>query len=235
MNTLPERYKIGENGKQLNKKNFLTFSQTPAEKRRIRECLIRATLIHQLAGVEIPDLINDDYRCEVILHIDVLLSDLRHKDFIAKHFQPLFKPHTILRLLDNHGNYAYSYAHKRLNKNDDQTIVITQSYCTEIASTPFPELNFSALVNRTNKRDLYLETMGKSFLLDHPKIYQDAPSLMTASLWYRGDSIIHLFDQLTALKNLKAQKLKAKSNAAKASLNTEIKQAIQEIKKACPL
>ena len=90
-------------------------------------------------------------------------------------------------------------------------------------------LAFPALVNRTSKRDLYLEAMTKALLLDHPKLFIGAHKLLDAKLWYRGESIIVLYHQLTQIQSLKREKLLAKSNAAKAKLNTQIKTAINEL------
>jgi len=67
-------------------------------------------------------------------------------------------------------------------------------------------LAFPALVNRTSKRDLYLEAMTKALLLDHPKLFIGAHKLLDAKLWYRGESIIVLYHQLTQIQSLKREK-----------------------------
>lgn len=229
---IPEQYRIGKQGKQLNKQKFFSPTFNAAEKRRLRECLLKAVLTHQIAGEDIPSRIDAHYRCEVIACISIELSDLKHKDFVAKLLQPLMKPFAIYHFHDATGKHALSFAHKRLNKTDPSSIVIADAYCTD-SFTRFDTraaLAFSALVNRSSKRDLYLEAMTKALLLDHPKLFIGAQELLKAKLWYRGESIIALYHQLTQLQSLKREKLLAKSNAAKAKLNTQIKAAIDELK-----
>jgi len=232
MIAIPEQYRIGRQGKQLNKQNFFSPTFNASEKRRLRECLRKVVLTHQIAGEDIPSRIDEHYRCEVISCIDIELSDLKHKDFVAKLLQPLMKPFVIYHLHDAAGNHALSFAHKRLNKTDPSNIVIADAYCTGIFTRldTRAALTFPALVNRTSKRDLYLEAMTKALLLDHPKLFIGADKLLDAKLWYRGESIIALYHKLTQLQSLKREKLLAKANAAKAKLNTQIKTAIDELK-----
>ena len=229
---IPEQYRIGRQGKQLNKQGFIPPSANATEKRRLRECLRKVVITLQITGEDIPSRIDEHYRCEVIACIDIELSDLKHKDFVAKLLQPLMKPFVIYHLHDTAGNHALSFAHKRLNKTDPSNIVIAEAYCSEIFTRldSRAALAFPALVNRTSKRDLYLEAMAKAFLLDHPKLFIGAHKVLDAKLWYRGESIIILYHQLTQLQSLKREKLLAKSNATKAKLNTQIKAAIDELK-----
>ncbi len=229
---IPEQYRIGSKGKQLNKQNFIPPKATTTEKRRLRDCLQKVTLMHQIDGEDIPSRIDADYRCEVIACLEILLSDIKHKDFVAKLLQPLFKPFAVFQFMDRQGQRALSFAHKRLNKNDAGNIVITQAYCSDSSTRPeaWAALGFDQLVNRTSKRDLYLEAMGKAFLIDHPKLFIGADKLLDNNLWYRGDTILELYTQLTALDALKREKQASKTNTDKAALNTQIKTAITALK-----
>jgi hypothetical protein len=229
---LPDKYSVGAQGKQLNKKNFLAPTHTTVEKRRLRECLSKIVLTHQIAGEEIPSLIDSYYNCAVILFLDIELTDLKHKDFVAKTLQPLMKPFAVFHLHDTRGQHAYAFAHKRLNKADTENIIIEHCYCTA-ATTPTTAdspIAFPHLVNRNNKRDLYLEAMTKAFLIDNPKVFIGAESLLDTKLWYHGDPILQLYQKLTQLLSLKQQKSTAKTNATKATLNTQIKSAITDLK-----
>ena len=229
---IPKQYRIGRQGKQLNKQNFFHASFNSSEKRRLRECLRKVVLTHQISGEDIPSRIDEHYRCEVIACISIELSDIKHKDFVAKLLQPLMKPFAVYHLHDAAGNHALSFAHKRLNKTDPSNIVIAEAYCTDVFTRldSRAAIAFPALVNRTTKRDLYLEAMTKALLLDHPKLFIGAHKLPDAKLWYHGESIIALYDKLTQLQSLKREKLLAKSNANKAKLNTQIKTAIDALK-----
>lgn len=232
---IPDHYRIGNNGKQLNKKSFAPQTLSTAERRRARDCLTKVTLTHQVAGEDIPSLINEHYHCAVILCLHLELTDIKHKDFISKTIQPLIKPHAVFHMTDPLGNHALSFAHKRLSKTDSNSIVITDQYCSDAfqaePSSHFPSIIFSHLLNRNNKRDLYLEAMTKALLIDNPKIFIGADALLDARLWYHGDSILQLYQQLTHLLALKQQKNAAKTNATKSTLNTQIKTAISDLKK----
>ena len=229
---IPEQYRIGSKGKQLNKQNFIPASANASEKRRLRECLQKVVLTHQIVGESVPSRIDEDYHCEVIACLDIELSDIKHKDFVAKLLQPLFKPFAVFQFIDGQGQRALSFAHKRLNKNDAGNIVIAHSYCSDSSTRPeaWTALGFGQLLNRTSKRDLYLEAMVKAFLVDHPKLFIGADKLLNSTLWYRGDTILELYTQLSALDALKSEKQAAKVNAQKATLNTQIKTAIDAIK-----
>ena len=229
---IPEQYLIGTQGRQLNKQGFIPPSANATEKRRLRECVRKIVLTHQIAGEAIPSRIDEHYRCEVIACLDIDLSDIKHKDFAAKQLQPLMKPFAVFHFHDTKGQHALSFAHKRLKQNDPGNVVVAEAYCTEpyTRDDALAALRFPALVNRTTKRDLYLEAMSKAYLLDHPKLYIGASKLLESKLWYRGESIIEIHEQLNALKALKNAKQAAKTNADKAKLNAQIKTAIDTIK-----
>ncbi|MFD2257614.1 DUF4391 domain-containing protein [Luteolibacter algae] len=228
----PENSRIEGKGKRLNLKLFLRPEQSTAERSRLRKCLKKATLTHQLTGSSIPSIISPEIRCEAIQFLDIELTDLRHRDFAAKLIQPLLKEHAVLRLHDAQGGFALSYALKRLSKNDPGSIVISHAYTTAIhpPGAGLPQLHHTALLNRTSKHDHYMEAMVKSYLLDHPRIFLGAGALLGRKFWHHAPSVLSLFDQLQNLLSLKAQKDRAKSNAAKATLNTSIKAAIEKIR-----
>lgn len=229
---LPDSFRVGRQGKTLNKKLFIADSATTVERRRLREALKRAVLTHQIAGEAIPSLIDERYNCAVILHIEIELSDLKHKDFVSKLIQPLMKPLAVFRFFDGSGRFALSFAHKQLKLNEPDAIRIVSSYCTAISSGELSgrPVAFAALVNRNNKRDLYLEAMTKAFLMDHPKIFIGAQGLLESKLWYDGKRIADLYDSLVAIRALKAEKAAAKSNHQKAATNKQLKAVVDATK-----
>jgi len=126
----PEITRTEAKGKCLNLKLFLRPEQSITERSRLRKILKKATLTHQLIGATIPSVITPEIRCEAIQFLDIELTDLKHRDFAAKHIQPLLKEHAVLRLHDASGSFPLSYALKRLSKTDDTAIVITHFYTT---------------------------------------------------------------------------------------------------------
>lgn len=230
---LPDVHRVENAGKRLNLKHFFPPTMTPAARRRLRECLKKAVLTHQIVGESIPSLITDHYRCNAILFLDLELSDIRHKDFVSTTVQPLLKELAVLHCYDASGvQHALSFAHKRLSQTDAAEIVLEDHYCTESHADlrEFTALRLDALLNRNNKRDLYLEAMAKAFLIDHPKVFIGAEALLAAPLWYHGDSIARLFTQLTGIHHLKQVKERLKLQAEKAAANKQIKEAIETLK-----
>ena len=229
---LPESWRVESSGKRLNLKSFNPATLPTAQRARLRNILRKATLTHQLTGPEIPSLVTEEYRCQAILFLDIELTELRHADFAARTIQPQIKEHAVLRLHDGSGRFALSFAHKRLSLTEDNAVVVADSYCTEPQATAaaLAPLHHTALINRLNKRDHYLEAMAKAFLLDHPKIFIGALRLFETKLWFHGPTILALFRALAELESLKTRKDRTRSLADKAALNTTIKTAIERIK-----
>jgi hypothetical protein len=229
---LPDSWRVETNGKRLNLKSFTPATLPPPQRARLRKTLRKATLTHQLTGPEIPSLITEEYRCEAILFLDIELTDLRQSDFAARTIQPQIKEHAVIRFHEGGDRFVLSFAHKRLNLLDDSAIVIADTHCTETygSAATLAHIRQSAILNRLNKRDHYLEAMTKAFLLDHPKIFIGAPKLLETKLWHHGPTVISLFRALTELKTLKTQKDRARSLAEKANLNSAIKTAIDRLK-----
>jgi hypothetical protein len=228
---LPESWRVESNGKRLNLKSFSPSTQPPAQRARLRKILRKAILTHQLTGTEIPSLITEEYRCQAILFLDIELTELRHADFAADAIQPQIKEHAVLRLHDGSGRFALSFAHKRLSISEENAVVVADSYCTQPqTAAALAPLRHTALINRFNKRDHYLEAMAKAFLLDHPKIFIGATRLFEAKLWFHGPTILSLLRALTELESLKTKKDRARTLADKADLNTIIKSCIERIK-----
>jgi len=228
----PEHSRIEAKGKRLNLKLFLRPEQSTAERTRLRTILKKATLTHQLTGDAIPSVITAEIRCEAIQFLDIELTDLKCREFAARMIQPFLKEHAVLRLQDARGSFALSYALKRLSKTDAAAIVISHAHTTAVhpVGVDLPVLHHASLLNRTNKRDHYLEAMVKAYLLDHPLIFMGASGLLARKFWHHAPSVLSLFDQLQSLAALKLQKERATSNATKAGFNTSIKAVIERIK-----
>lgn len=226
---LPGSYRIGPSGRVLNKKQFFPKTLPATARTRLRKILRRVVLTHQIAGDSIPSLIDDNYKCAVILCLDIDLEDIRHVRFAAQALQPLFKSFARIRFSDPSGRTALSFAHKRLNRNDPGTVTVEDAYLTAVSAAPdaFAACRFDRLLNRTNKRDLYLEAMLRAYLADHPKLFQNAGKLWDSKIWYHGDTILRTFRALRELETLRDAKTKAPTQAEKAALNKKIRHTIE--------
>ena len=63
MFNIPEHYKMDV---KLTLKDFIPKDLKPEDKKRIKDAVKEVRLMYQIAGEEIPSVINDEYRCEVI-------------------------------------------------------------------------------------------------------------------------------------------------------------------------
>lgn len=236
MFNIPDTYKIGSNGKRLNLKTFTSADLNAGDKKRLRETLKRVTLTDQISGESIPSLINEEYNCAVIMFLDIQLEDMKHVAFVGRVIQNLIKPYCVISFSD-HKQQALCFAHKRLSKTDDSEIVVeelvvTKSHPLTGGTFPPPALDFEALKNRANKRDLYLEAMTKAYLCDNDRIFMKARALFDSKVWFNGTQTLNLLRDLKTLESLKTDKSRAVMAQDKVVLNKQIKEQINLLKKS---
>ena len=68
MFNIPERYEVGV---KLALKDFVPKDLKPVDKKRIRDAIKEVKLSYQIAGEEIPSVIDDNYRCQVVQFYDM--------------------------------------------------------------------------------------------------------------------------------------------------------------------
>ena len=82
MFSLPEKYRKDA---PIAKVTFIRGAQLAgAEKKRFETAVEQIRLMYQIEGFEIPNLVNDDYNCQVIMFLRITLKDLKQSAFIAK-------------------------------------------------------------------------------------------------------------------------------------------------------
>ena len=229
---IPSRYAADN---PIEPKTFIARDMKKAEKDRIRENLLGVRLIWQIAGEEIPSLINEDYNCSVIMGLDIKLKAVKDSAFFAELVQHMVKAPCMIRFHD-HADELYSFAHKRLSHTDTTQVVIENRVETPPFSLSFPDktaeklrkcLAFGTLVNKTDKLSLYLEATVKAFIISHPKLYSGIDELLDRKLWYNRTEILDLFDRLLELLRLNNELKAEKLSGERARLNGEIKKAIE--------
>ena len=104
-------------------------------------------------------------RKEVIYLTDNEISDIKKAGFLANLYQEAIKSPCVLRFYDN-SKEVYSLALKRLNQNDRNEIVVTDTVMTEIFDLSMSSsakreveetLDYSKILIRTNKVNFYSE------------------------------------------------------------------------------
>lgn len=233
MLSLPEKYKKDAS---IAKVTFVRgASLAGAEKKRFETSVEDIKLMYQIEGFDIPNLVNDEYNCQVIMFIRIKLKDLKQAAFIARIVQKCIAPLCVVEFTDG-VNEVYSFADKRLNKQNDKEIVIENEYISDKLPLNFQSstkelfslyIDYETILNRNNKHSYYLEMMTKAFLVFNQEIYSGSVSLLDSKMWYDDSKLTVCYD---LLKQLKAQKLsaaKAKTIAEKSTYNKQIKETIK--------
>ena len=99
-------------------------------------------------------------------------------------------------------NVQYSFADKRLNKQNEKEIVIENEYLTDKLPLNYQNdlktlfslyIDYETILNRNNKHSYYLEMMTKAFLVFHQGIYADAQKMLDSKIWYNDEKLLLCF------------------------------------------
>lgn len=248
MLNIPQQYQVN---RRIGLKTILSGEMKPAEKKRLKSSLKSVHLTHQISGEAIPSWVDASHRCEVIMFLDVELDTLKSVEAIAAVLQRLIKPPCVIRFHDTRQE-SFSFAHKRLSSNDADGIVLVETVITPPQAIPsgnksvttppqavpsgnMPEslltrnLDFQALQNSANKKDLYIEAMTKAFIASHPALFSRVTEFLDASIWYDSGEVLALLGDLKALQDLNQQKKTAVQMKDKVAVNGKMKKIISEI------
>ena len=202
-------------------KTFIPKELGANDKKRLRETLLSIALNSQITGEAIPSLANEDYYCQAILFFEIKLKKLKDAAFVSGIIQSRVKELCVIRFFDTAGE-VYSFAAKRLNRQDTNEIVLEDSCITPELPVGFPnemkrellnQLDFNNIKNRNNKLCFYLEMMLRAFIVTNKGLYSKQAELLDCKVWYNYEDMKAL---LSGLKQL---------------LNGEIKQVMEEVSK----
>ena len=235
MFNIPARYLADS---PIEPKTFIQRDMKKAEKDRIRENLLDVRLKWQLAGEDVPSLIDESYNCSVIMGFDIKLKAIKESAHFADLIHRMVKAPCVIRFHDT-GSEIYSFVHKRLSRTDATQVVVEDRVETPELSLDFPGkatenlhkyLSYDALRNKTDKLSLYLEATVKAFIISNPKLYSGTLELLEKKLWYNRDEVLALFDKLLELKRLNEELKVEKLPGERAKLMGEIKSKVSIVK-----
>ena len=236
MINMPERYEVNQ---EIKLKNLILKKFKPIEKKKIKEYIKSVTLKYMINDEEIPSVEDEKYNFKVIQYFDFEITDIKKAGFLANIYQELIKTPCVLRFYDN-SKEAYSLALKRLNQNDRNEIVVTDTVMTETFDLSMSGsakrevegvLDYSKTLNRTNKVNFYSEIFIKNCILKNRKYYQKSGNILETLIWYDRNKMINVFENF---KNLVMYKEKIKStirNSEKVEINKKIREIISELDK----
>lgn len=236
MFNIPEYYKTDV---KLALKDFIPKELKPEDKKRIRDTVKEVGLMYQIAGEEIPSVVSDEYRCQVIQFYDMELQSIKDAAYLASMYQNLIKPLCVIRMHDSQDE-LFSLAVKRLNQTDETQIVIEHSILTESYPIGLPDarrnrllkyLDYAQIKNKTNKVNLYKEWYYRTYILMNEKAYANTELILDGNGWYDSNRMELLYAYYKKLVDTRGMLKKAVSNAERMKLNKEIKKAIQDLDK----
>ena len=231
-----ERYEVNQ---EIKLKNLILKEFKPDEKKKIKEYVKSVTLKYVINDEEIPSVEDERYIFKVIQYFEFEISDIKKAGFLANLYQEAVKSPCVLRFYDN-SKEVYSLALKRLNQNDRNEIVVTDTVMTEIFDLSMSSsakrevegaLDCPKILNRTNKVNFYSEMFIRNYILKNQKYYQKSRNILESLIWYDRNKMINVFENF---KNLVIYKEKMKStirNSEKVEINKKIREIISELDK----
>ena len=232
MFNLPEHYKMDV---KLTLKDFIPKDLKPEAKKRIKDAVKEVRLMYQIAGEEIPSIINNEYRCEVIQFYDMELQSIKAASYLASVYQNLIKSLCVFHIYDSQ-NELYSFAMKRLNQTDRNQIVVENSILTENYPVGLPDsrrtrllnyLDYTKIKNKANKINLYKEWYYRTYMIMNENVYSDTEFILDGNRWYDSEHMELLYTYYKKLVDTRGMLKKAVTGADKVTLNKEIKKIIQ--------
>ena len=233
---IPKRY---ETNLDIKLKDFIPKELNPNDKRRIKDVIRAVKMTYQIAGEEIPSLVNDEYRCQVIQFYEIELESIKDANFIAGIYQSLIKPLCVMRLYDSKLE-MFSFADKRLSQTEENQIVVEDAYLSqkypyglpgEGVSKYFEYISFGQLKSKTDKLSFYREWMYKIYLLEHKAVFADVELLLNNNAWYSATRAITIYQKYAELVRARDAAAKAQTNLEKIMSNKEIKAAKEMLEK----
>ena len=234
MFNLPDTYRTGV---KVALKDFIPKNVKPKDKKRIKDAVKSVKLEYQIAGEEIPSVINKDYRCQVIQFYNIEVENIEDANFLASIYQNLIKPFCVLHMYDTKDE-VYSLAIKRLSLTDDTQIVIENSLVTQPFMLNVPEssknrflayVDFMQTKNKLDKVSLYKEWFYKVYMLQNEKAYAKVDIVLESNFWYDSGRTAQIALKYMELVKQRESLKKAVTNAERMKVNKSIKTTIASL------
>lgn len=231
---IPEQYKVQV---KIALKDFIPKDLKPEKKKRIKEAIKDVSLAYQIAGEQIPSVMNNEYRCQVIQIYDIEVRNIKEASFIASTYQSIIKSLCVLKIHDAVSE-VYSFALKRLSQVDNSQVVILDDECSEVFQTMLPDrqkerffeyMSFNKIINKTNKVNFYYEMFTKEFMLKNEKAYSNMELILERPVWYDFNRIVRIYSLLKTIVDNKEIISKTTNNVEKIKINQEIKNSLEKL------
>ena len=234
MFNIPERYRTDV---KISLKDFVPTDLKFNDKKRIKDAIKSVKLVYQITGEEIPSVVNECYRCQVIQFYDIELMDIKEANFLASMYQNLIKPFCIIRMYDTKDE-LYSLAIKRLNHLEEMQVIVEQSLLTPKYVLNIPDssknrflayVDYIQVKNKQDKVSMYKEWFYKAYILQNDKAYSNVNLLLESNFWYDSRRTTQIVSKYMELIKQRECLKKATTNAERMKVNKLIRTAIREL------
>ena len=209
-----------DQSKRFNKKLFISKDESLNIKKKIKDSLLKISLVGQVQGNNIPSLVNENFNASVIMFLEVEVDNIKNAKFLNEILQELLKAFAIIKFYDYRGNNVYGFGYKRLSKNDKSEIVLESSFVSEVfIEELFDEtlelfeeyIDFSNIKNTNNKLYLYEEIMVKAYVISNKNLWGKWRNILESNIWYNHSKINEIFKLLREVKDIKDKQKKIKN------------------------
>ena len=232
---MPERYEVNQEIKLKN----LILKEFKSDEKKIKEYVKSVILKYVINDEEIPSVEDERYIFTVIQYFEFEINDIKKAGFLANLYQEAIKSPCVLRFYDN-SKELYSLALKRLNQNDRNEIVVTDTVMTETFDLSMSgsakrevegALDYSKILNRTNKVNFYSEMFIRNYILKNQKYYQKSGNIIESLIWYDRNKMNDIFENFKDIVTYKEKMKLAIKNSEKIEINKKIRELISELDK----
>lgn len=92
-------------------------------------------------------------------------------------------------------------------------------------------LDYSKILNRTNKVNFYSEMFIRNYILKNRKYYQKSGNILESLIWYDRNKMNDIFEKFKKLVMYKEKMKSTIRNSEKIKINKKIREIISELDK----
>lgn len=234
---LPKKY---EQRKKFNKKLFIPKDENLNIKKKIKDSLLKISLVGQVQGNDIPSFVNENFNVSVIMILEVEVDNIKNAKFLNEILQETLKAFVIIKFYDYRGNIVYGFGYKRLNKSDKNEIILESYFVSEVFTDElfdetlelFEEyINFSNIKNTNNKLSFYEEMMVKAYVISNKELWSKWEKILKSNIWYNHSKINKIFKLLMQVKDIKNKQKKTTNLKEHIGENKELMRIYEDMER----
>lgn len=212
-------------------------SLKPAERRRFRACVEELRVVAVLNDAVLPRYEEDEYLVQAVQVFSVRLDSLRSAAFVCGILQRVTKTLSVV-VAGNGREEVFSFALKRLNRQNAKEIVVTDEFLTDnwicggfsSEQQLMEEIcGWGHVVNATSLFSWYVEVMVRCFIVANRDVWSGMGELLSRKVWYNTKEVLAMFDLLQELVTVTEERRRVVTVGEAAMLNGELKRMYAEI------